>query len=166
VTPPPPDRRVVTPPPDRRVVTPPPDRRVVTPPPDRRVVTPDPPPPDDPKPQGTQPFYKQWWFWTGVGVAVAAVVVAGYAGSTALGMQKEWDDQLGQVDNPADFKSRAKTLGLVADIMIGVGAAAAIGVTVGAILVSLKRKKERQSSAHILPGCGANGCGLWVTGRF
>jgi len=164
---PPPDRRVVTPPPDRRVVTPPPDRRVVTPPPDRRVVTPPPDPNrDEPKPTGTKPFYKQWWFWTGAGVAVAAVVVAGLAGSHALSMQDEWDRKLGAIENPSDFKSRARTFGAVADSMIGVGAAAAIGVTVGAILVSLKRKKERQATTSVLPSCGATGCGVWVTGRF
>ncbi len=154
---------------DSHAVTPPPDRRrVVTPPPDRRrdVTPPTDPKPDDPGPTGTKPFYKQWWFWTGVGVAVGALVTAAYAGSTALGMQSEWDDERGLVENPSDFKSRAKTLGLVADIMVGVGAAAAIGVTVGAILVSLKRKKERQASTRILPSCGAAGCGVWVTGRF
>ncbi|MFH2008966.1 MAG: PEGA domain-containing protein [bacterium] len=170
---PPPDRRVVTPPPDRRVVTPPPDRRVVTPPPDRRVVT---PPPDrrrvDPGgetslPAGkSKPFYKRWWFWAGVGLAVVAVGVAAYTGSTALGMQREWDDKLGVVDDPDGFQSKAKTLGAVTDAMIGVGAAAAIAVTVGAILVELRRKKDRQSATRVLPGCGPAGCGLFVTGRF
>jgi len=162
---PPPERRVTTPPPERRVTTPPPERRVTTPPPERRAVTPD-PKTDDPKPTGTRSFVKQWWFWTGVGVAVAAIAVGSYAGSTALAMNSEWDDKQGVVDDPDDFKTRAKTLGAVADVMFGLGAAAAIGVTVGAILVSMKRKKERQSAMRILPGCSAHGCGVLITGRF
>ena len=150
---------------DGSAITPPPERRVVTPPPERRGVTP-PPEPTEPKPTGTKPFYKQWWFWTGVGVAVAGLAVAGWAGSEALSMHGEWNDKQGAVENPSDFKSRAKTLGAVADVMIGVGIAAAVGVTVGAILVSMKRKKERQSATRIMPSCGATGCGVWVTGRF
>ncbi len=114
----------------------------------------------------SRPFYKRWWFWTGVGVAAATFAVAAYAGSTALSMQSEWDDNRGNVENPSAFKSRAKNLALVADVMMGVGAAAAIAVTVGAILVAVKRKKERPATTRVVPSCGAKGCGVWVVGRF
>ena len=157
-----PQRRVITRPPPRRD----PPRRVDTRPPPRRGVTP--PPTGTPVPAAAKPFYKTWWFWTGAGVAVAAVGVGGWAGSTAAGMQSEWDDKRGVVDNPDDFKKKAKTLAAVADAMFGLGAAAAIGVTVGAIIYELGRKKtERQSATtRIAPSCGPTGCGIWVTGRF
>jgi len=156
------DGSALTPPPDRR-------RRRMAPPPDRRGrgggLTPA-SEPHEPAPTGARSFYKRWWFWTGVGVVLAGVVVGSYAGSTALAMSSEWEDKRGAVDDPEDFKRRVKSFALVSDLMFGVSAAAAVAVTVGAILVAMGRKKERRSATRILPGCGASGCGVWVTGHF
>ncbi|MFH2005675.1 MAG: PEGA domain-containing protein [bacterium] len=131
----------------------------------RRAVTPV-KPAEQPTQRVGAPFYKRWWFWTGVGVGVVAFAVAGYAGSTALSMEDEWMKKEGAVNDPSGFKSKAKALGATADAMFAVGAAALLSVTVGAILVELRRKKERASALRVAPSCGPTGCGVWVTGRF
>jgi tetratricopeptide (TPR) repeat protein len=61
-----------TPPPPPRVDPPPP--QIVTAPPQAVVVVP--PPPRD---EESRPVYKRWWFWTAVGVAVAAGTVGALA---------------------------------------------------------------------------------------
>jgi tetratricopeptide (TPR) repeat protein len=60
-----------TPPPPPRVDPPP---QIVTAPPQAVVVVP--PPPRD---EESRPVYKRWWFWTAVGVAVAAGTVGALA---------------------------------------------------------------------------------------
>ncbi|HEX2660558.1 MAG TPA: hypothetical protein VHU40_19890, partial [Polyangia bacterium] len=61
--------------------SPPPATPAVTEPPSTPATTVDltPPPPDAPAtPSSSPPFYKRWWFWTGIG----ALVLIGLAAST------------------------------------------------------------------------------------
>jgi hypothetical protein len=112
----------------------------------------------------SSPFYKRWWFWTGASIALAAVATATYTGITTLNMEKQWEDNRGPPPGDPDFESRYKRYRLSTDLLIGVAALAAVGITIGALVVG-KGRAERPS-AVIVPGCAAHGCGLSITGRF
>ena len=111
-----------------------------------------------------RPFYRRWWFWTGAALAVVAAGTAAATGATTLRMQKEWDKNMGAPYDDAHFESRAKALRTTTDVMIGLSAAAAVATVIGAIAVS--RQPTERPAARVTPSCGAQGCGLWVTGRF
>lgn len=114
--------------------------------------------------QRSSPFYKRWWFWTGASIALAAAATATYTGVTTLNMEKQWNDNRGPPPGDPDFESRYKRYRLSTDLVLGVAALAAVGITIGALLVG-KERVERPS-AVIIPGCAAHGCGLSITGRF
>lgn len=128
----------------------------------RRGVTPDP---------GTtaalvayKPFWKRWWFWTGLAVSAVAVGLGTVGGIQALKDHREYMDTGFQ-----DVQRGAEDAALAADILLFGGAAVAIATTIGAIIVHMRYKKklrERVSPVSVTPSCGARGCGLWVYGRF
>ena len=126
------------------------------------------PPQQPPRPvvvHRPSPFYKRWWFWTGLAVAALTGVSAIYPGLEALSLEREWLDKKGIVENSADFKARGERFRLATDIVIGASALITVGVIIGAAVVGLDRK-ERPNSATVLPSCGPQGCGLYFTGRF
>jgi hypothetical protein len=110
---------------------------------------------------GYRPFYKRWWFWTGTGVAVVAGAFAAVMGTFALKDNKKWMEDGHQAD-----RDQAKKNALAADVLIAGAAAAAVAVTIGAIIVWRRGKKKEKSTAVLTPACGPTGCGLVVHGRF
>jgi len=156
----------------RRTVAPGPARRLVPLRPARRVTTTVQPqlprPTPSPVTHGRSPYYKRWWFWTGL-VLAATVASGGIAfGVEALRLSKEWKTEEGLVNNPEDHLARGKEARLNADIMLGTSAALTLAVIIGAAVVGMDRveRATRAGSPLVLPSCTAQGCALTVTGRF
>ena len=112
-------------------------------------------------PEASKPFYKRWWFWTGAVGAVALGIGGTVTGVMTLQTQKEWEESGEESD-----RDRGKTLRTVTDVFLGAAILTAAGVTVGALLVHYGGKKGDERQAVITPGCDANGCGIFATGRF
>ena len=112
----------------------------------------------------SRPYYKRWWFWTGASIGVAAILAATYTGITTLSMEKQWKDLRGPPAGDPDFESRYKQYRLSTDLLIGVAALTAVGITIGALVVG--KGHVEKSSAVIVPTFAADGCGFSITGRF
>lgn len=128
----------------------------------RRAVAPV--PGTAPAPRAYKPYWKRWWFWTGLAVSVVAVGLGTVAGIAAIKDHNEYMDT-----GSRSAKDSAKNTALAADILLFGGAAVAIVTTIGAVIVQMRYKKklrERASPVSVTPSCGARGCGLWVQGRF
>jgi PEGA domain len=111
-----------------------------------------------------KPFWRRWWFWTGVAVSVVAVGVGSVAGIIAL---NEADDYL--KDRDTDSYDGAKMTARIADSLLFSGVVVAIATTIGAVIVHGRYKKklrEREAPVTVTPSCGTRGCGLFVYGRF
>jgi hypothetical protein len=108
----------------------------------------------------SRPFYKRWWFWSGVALTAALAVTGTVTGVLTLRKVDAWEKN----HNNNDLKL-GKRLRTVTDVVLFTALGAAVAVTVGALVVGRGRKNE-QPTAVITPGCGPNGCGVWVSGRF
>lgn len=112
-------------------------------------------------PVGGAPASKRSYLWTFVlgGTAAALLITGGVTGGMALskaGSAKRKDD--------ADADS-AKTLALVSDVTIGVGAAAAVAATV-LFIVERRRGRESPSAATVTPLIGPSTAGLNASFNF
>jgi len=128
----------------------------------RRALAPD--PVTATSPQAYKPFWKRWWFWTGVAASVVAVGLGTVAGLFAL---KEADQYLD--DGNEGSYDGAKKAARAADSLLFGGAVVAITTTIGAIIIHGRYKKklrERANPVSVTPSCGARGCGLFVFGSF
>lgn len=111
-----------------------------------------------------KPYYKRWWFWTGMSIALLATGAAIYTGTTTLQLRSKWDDNQGApVDDP-NLLSRGKAYRTATDVLIGTAAVFAVATIIGTIVVT-DHSKER-ARAVVAPACDGHGCGLWVSGRF
>ena len=128
---------------------------------ERRRVAADPvtPPPGGQTPY--KPYWKRWWFGTGVGVGGLALILGAVAGTSALAQRRDYLD----TGNKGALQD-AKKAALAADILLGTGVALAVAVTVAAVIVHKRWKKRERPTAVIAPACGTAGCGLWVVGSF
>jgi len=95
-----------------------------TPPPAATPVTPPPPPPDD---KG-----QRIAGWVTLGTGVVLMGVGGTFGLIALGTQSDYEDAANDAKKRKDLRDQGKQEALIADVAIGVGAAAAV---TGAILL-------------------------------
>ena len=107
-----------------------------------------------------RPFYRRWWFWSGVALTAALAITGTVTGVLTLRKVDAWEKN----HNNSDLKL-GKRLRTTTDVVLFTALGAAVAVTVGALVVGRGRKKE-QPTAVIAPGCGPNGCGLWVNGRL
>jgi len=117
-----------------------------------------------PAPRAYKPYWKRWWFWTGLTVGVLAVGLGTAAGIATLKDLDKYRDT-GSVGS----RDGARTSALVADVMLFGGGAIVIATIIGAAIVHKRHKKklrERANPVSVTPSCGARGCGLWVQGRF
>ena len=137
----------------------------VTPPPRRRIVTLPPHTPPGPPPT---PVYKRWWLWTGLAVGVAALATAAYTGSSALRLEREWENDIKPTLNPGDedpIQDEGRRFAAVTDALIVVGVTALVATLIGAA-VAAKNIKSRERQTRITPSCGPTGCGLSLSGSF
>jgi len=117
-----------------------------------------------PVPVAYKPYWKRWWFWTGVVVGVLAAGLGTIAGVVALGEHSKYME-----NGYIGARDSAKTSALVADSLLFGGVGVALATIIGAAIVHKRYKKrlrERASPVSVIPSCGARGCGLWVQGRF
>ncbi len=130
----------------------------------RRALAPDPGTTLAPASRAYKPFWKRWWFWSGVAVSAVAVGLGSIAGTIAL---SEADNYL--TEGNAESYNEAKKTARIADAMLLSGAVVAIATTIGAVIIHGRYKKklrERVNPVTVTPACGARGCGVFVYGRF
>ncbi len=130
----------------------------------RRALAPDPGTTPAPASRAYKPFWKRWWFWSGVAVSAVAVGLGSIAGTIAL---TEVDKYL--TEGNVESYNAAKDTARIADAMLLSGAVVAIATTIGAVIIHGRYKKkirERANPVTVTPSCGARGCGVFVYGRF
>ncbi len=113
------------------------------------------------------PFYKRWWFWTGLVVTALCVTSGTWFGVKALNLSKEWKDDEGLVgEDPDHFLQQGKEARTIADVMLFSGMGIGLATIIAAAVVGMDKQKERATRTRILPSCTGSGCSLTVTGRF
>ena len=136
---------------------------IVEPPP--APLSPTPTPSPTPKVETTG---RPTWLWTGVAVGGGVLLVGGAVGIAAL-VQRSHASSAVYVGDPSAealaAKDNARSLGIAADVLIGVGAVTA-GATAIAYLVKTRRKEQPKTA--ILPAlqAGAQSVLVGATGSF
>ena len=136
---------------------------IVEPPP--APLSPTPTPSPTPKVETTG---RPTWLWTGVAVGGGVLLVGGAVGIAAL-VQRSHASSAVYVGDPSAealaAKDSARSLGIAADVLIGVGAVTA-GATAIAYLVKTRRKE--QPKLAVLPAlqAGAQSVMVGATGAF
>jgi hypothetical protein len=109
----------------------------------------------------SSPFYKRWWFWTGLIVGGGAIAAGAYFGMQALKnvneWERTWDDK---------HKEAGKRYAAIADVLFVNGGGILLGVIIGMAVVGMGTDYEKPVRATVVPSCGPSGCGLWVKGSF
>ena len=140
---------------------------VVEPPPAPLSLTPTPSPTPSPTPK-VETTGRPTWLWTGVAVGGGVLLVGGAVGIAAL-VQRSHASSAVYVGDPSAealaAKDSARSLGIAADVLIGVGAVTA-GATAIAYLVKTRRKE--QPKLAVLPAlqAGAQSVMVGATGAF
>jgi hypothetical protein len=109
--------------------------------------------------------------WGGLGVTIAAAgVMAAFMGLSASQKKKYDNDILGQepVSVQESEASKLKTYNLVADIMIGVTAAAAVTTLVLGLVLTTDEEEAETGGVHwtVAPSLDHRGGGAMITGSF
>ncbi|MFH2007539.1 MAG: tetratricopeptide repeat protein [bacterium] len=109
----------------------------------------------------TSPFFKRWWFWTGLIIGGGAIATGAYFGMRALqdrdSWEKTWDSK---------YKGDGQRNAAVADVMFVTGGSILLGVIIGMAVVRMGTTYEKPVRVELAPRCGPQGCGLWVKGSF
>lgn len=112
------------------------------------------------------PYYRRWWFWTGMSAAAVMVGVAAGTGAQALRMKDQWERTGGQPDVSYDFRARSLALRVTTDVLLGAAALTVAATVIGAAVVGRGSAEPEGATTRVLPSCGPGGCGVWVQGRF
>ena len=138
---------------------------VVEPPPAPLRPTPSPTPSPTPKVETTG---RPTWLWTGVAVGGGVLLVGGAVGIAALVQRSHASSAIYVGDPSAEAlaaKDSARSLGIAADVLIGVGAVTA-GATAIAYLVKTRRKEQPKSAFLPTLQAGAQSVLVGATGSF
>ncbi|MCA9540372.1 MAG: tetratricopeptide repeat protein [Myxococcales bacterium] len=122
-------------------------------PPVATTVTPPPPPPDD---KG-----QRIAGWVTLGTGVALMGVGGAFGLMALGTQSDYDDAANDAKKRQDLRDQGEQQALIADVAIGVGAAAA--VTGAILLLTADGPPEAPAKTDKAEAAPAGGVGFMPT---
>ncbi len=131
----------------------------------RRVV---PLPGPAPVVKRTAPYYKRWWFWTGLAVTVGLAAGSAGMGVYALELKKRYDRDTTAIPRLDGIKRDAERAAGICDAL-WVGAAVVGLTTIISAAVVGKGRPERAARVdrtRITPSCSATGCSLVVQGRF
>jgi tetratricopeptide (TPR) repeat protein len=115
-------------------------------------------------PAGEVPLLKRWWFWTGVGVTAALTLGTVWAGTRALSANDDWERD--QVISDRDRAARYQDM---TDVFLAGAVVTAAGVGIVSWMVLRKQRSRVRGSATtvtLVPGCGAQGCGLTLSWHF
>ncbi|MBU1238838.1 PEGA domain-containing protein [Myxococcota bacterium] len=124
------------------------------------------------------PFYKKWWFYTGVGATVLGLGAMGYFGKTALDKQSEYDDKnvTGANQNTLKtLKSDGEDAALYSDIGLGVAVIAAAATVLAIFLTGDSSSSDAGTPAADVPSaktftffpmCTGTFCGVNAMFRF
>lgn len=136
---------------------------IVEPPP--APLSPTPTPSPTPKVETTG---RPAWLWTGVAVGGGVLLVGGAVGIAAL-VQRSHASSAVYVGDPSAealaAKDNARSLGIAADVLIGVGAVTA-GATAIAYLVKTRRKEQPKTAVLPALQAGARSVLVGATGSF
>ena len=136
---------------------------IVEPPP--APLSPTPTPSPTPKVETTG---RPTWLWTGVAVGGGVLLVGGAVGIAAL-VQRSHASSAVYVGDPSAealaAKDNARSLGIAADVLIGVGAVTA-GATAIAYLVKTRRKEQPKMAVLPALQAGARSVLVGATGSF
>jgi tetratricopeptide (TPR) repeat protein len=136
---------------------------IVEPPP--APLSPTPTPSPTPKVETTG---RPTWLWTGVAVGGGVLLVGGAVGIAAL-VQRSHASSAVYVGDPSAealaAKDNARSLGIAADVLIGVGAVTA-GATAIAYLVKTRRKEQPKTAVLPALQAGAQSVLVGATGSF
>lgn len=136
---------------------------IVEPPP--APLSPTPTPSPAPKVETTG---RPTWLWTGVAVGGGVLLVGGAVGIAAL-VQRSHASSAVYVGDPSAealaAKDSARSLGIAADVLIGVGAVTA-GATAIAYLVKTRRKEQPKMAVLPALQAGAQSVLVGATGSF
>ena len=136
---------------------------IVEPPP--APLSPTPTPSPTPKVETTG---RPTWLWTGVAVGGGVLLVGGAVGIAAL-VQRSHASSAVYVGDPSAealaAKDNARSLGIAADVLIGVGAVTA-GATAIAYLVKTRRKEQPKMAVLPVLQAGAQSVLVGATGSF
>lgn len=136
---------------------------IVEPPP--APLSPTPTPSPTPKVETTG---RPTWLWTGVAVGGGVLLVGGAVGIAAL-VQRSHASSAVYVGDPSAealaAKDNARSLGIAADVLIGVGAVTA-GATAIAYLVKTRRKEQPKTAVLPVLQAGAQSVLVGATGSF
>ena len=136
---------------------------IVEPPP--APLSPTPTPSPTPKVETTG---RPTWLWTGVAVGGGVLLVGGAVGIAAL-VQRSHASSAVYVGDPSAealaAKDSARSLGIAADVLIGVGAVTA-GATAIAYLVKTRRKEQPKMAVLPVLQAGAQSVLVGATGSF
>lgn len=136
---------------------------IVEPPP--APLSPTPTPSPTPKVETTG---RPTWLWTGVAVGGGVLLVGGAVGIAAL-VQRSHASSAVYVGDPSAealaAKDNARSLGIAADVLIGVGAVTA-GATAIAYLVKTRRKEQPKTAVLPALQAGARSVLVGATGSF
>ena len=136
---------------------------IVEPPP--APLSPTPTPSPTPKVETTG---RPAWLWTGVAVGGGVLLVGGAVGIAAL-VQRSHASSAVYVGDPSAealaAKDNARSLGIAADVLIGVGAVTA-GATAIAYLVKTRRKEQPKTAVLPVLQAGAQSVLVGATGSF
>lgn len=136
---------------------------IVEPPP--APLSPTPTPSPTPKVETTG---RPAWLWTGVAVGGGVLLVGGAVGIAAL-VQRSHASSAVYVGDPSAealaAKDNARSLGIAADVLIGVGAVTA-GATAIAYLVKTRRKEQPKTAVLPALQAGAQSVLVGATGSF
>jgi PEGA domain len=133
-----------------------------------------------PEATGPTPFYKTWWFYTGVGAAVVFTGITAYEGMVALDKQTLYDDEKGSTTPDEGLLKTLKDDGeqaaMISTVFTGLAVGAVIATVVGIVLYNPESDSSsttpegetapQKTSFSILPTCSGDGCGIWATFRF
>ena len=136
---------------------------IVEPPP--APLSPTPTPSPTPKVETTG---RPAWLWTGVAVGGGVLLVGGAVGIAAL-VQRSHASSAVYVGDPSAealaAKDSARSLGIAADVLVGVGAVTA-GATAIAYLVKTRRKEQPKTAVLPALQAGARSVLVGATGSF
>lgn len=136
---------------------------IVEPPP--APLSPTPTPSPTPKVETTG---RPTWLWTGVAVGGGVLLVGGAVGIAAL-VQRSHASSAVYVGDPSAealaAKDNARSLGIAADVLIGVGAVTA-GATAIAYLVKTRRKEQPKTAVLPVLQAGAQSVLVGAMGSF